>query len=512
MGYPASAIQDSSPLLDRFAALLDRAPSMVWIASLDGQCVFVNGRWLEYSGRTLDQELGSGWTQGLHPDDRKACLVSFAAAVAGRLPFEADYRWMRADGTYGLIRTSAIPVAGASGELQAYVGSCSDLTHADGTTGALERASDRQRQLENERDAQIALLTSVVANINDAVVIESHDGRVLLANDAFCRLFAIDGPAHALAGAEVMRLTDGLGLPAGRLDELRRARRHAIDEAMPLANGRVLELQYAPMDVENSSARHLWQCRDITARKHVEAELHTSRQRLRDLGAREDSVREEERRRVAHMLHDELGQLLTSTKLELIPTVGLFRATAGSKDMHIADRLQAVAGLVDVAIETVQRVSAELRPATLAQLGIAEAVRYEALLFEQRTKIRCRVSVTPARFQIDPERASAVYRILVEALINVSRHAGAGAVQISLKRTAGAVVLTVRDNGRGIAPEEIDHPTTMGLLGMRERALAVGGHVRIANGGRRGGTVVSATVPLTTQTRGDTEGSGNVSA
>jgi signal transduction histidine kinase len=105
------------------------------------------------------------------------------------------------------------------------------------------------------------------------------------------------------------------------------------------------------------------------------------------------------------------------------------------------------------------------------------------------------VSVTPPKLEIDPERAIILYRILLEALTNVARHAAAGAVQISLKKDGGVVSLSVRDNGRGIAPEQIENPRTMGLLGMRERALAVGGDVRITSGGGRG-TIVMAIVPV----------------
>ena len=220
-----------------------------------------------------------------------------------------------------------------------------------------------------------------------------------------------------------------------------------------------------------------------------------SRQRLRDLVAHEESVREEERRTVARMLHDELGQLLTSIKLELGGATELVRSRRAHYSAAVVDRLQSAGGLLDVSLATVQRVSARVRPAMLGPLGFAEALRYEALLFETRTKIRCRVSVSPPKLEIDPERASILYRILLEALTNVARHAAAGAVQISLKKDGGVVSMSVRDNGRGIASEQIENPRTMGLLGMRERALAVGGDVQITSGGGRG-TVVMATMPL----------------
>jgi len=467
---------------------------MMWMANPAGQCVYVNERWLSFRGRALDQELGEGWADGVHPDERGACLSSLAEAAAARMPFETKYRCLRADGVYRLIRASVIPVAAAAGGLEGYVGSCVDVTEQRTTPD--QRDVDREKQLERERDAHSLLLKSLVAHMNDGVVVESEDGRVLLVNEAFCRLFLLTDPPDTLLGADVRRLTAGsLGPANALLDELRQVGGRIESHAVRLADGRVFELEYSPMAGDERSAAHVWQYRDITARTHFEAELNVSRQRLRDLVAHEEAVREEERRAVARMLHDELGQLLTSIKLELGGATELIRSRRAHYSAAVVDRLQSAGGLLDVSLATVQRVSARVRPAMLGPLGFAEALRYEALLFETRTKIRCRVSVSPPKLEIDPERASILYRILLEALTNVARHAAAGAVQISLKKDGGVVSLSVRDNGRGIAPEQIENPRTMGLLGMRERALAVGGDVRITSGGGRG-TVVMAIVPL----------------
>ena len=467
---------------------------MVWMANARGECVYVNGRWLSFRGRALEQELGSGWADGLHPDDRSACLSSLAEAVAAGMPFESTYRYLRADGVYRLIRTSVIPVAAAAGAVEGFVGSCVDVTSQPAAIDL--RDPDREKQLERERDAHSLLLKSLVAHMNDGVVVESEDGRVLLVNEAFCRLFSVSDPPDTLVGADVRNLTAGsLGDANALLDELRRDGGRIESHTVRLADGRVFELEYSPMAGDARSAAHVWQYRDITARTHFEAELNVSRQRLRDLVAHEEAVREEERRTVARMLHDELGQLLTSIKLELAGATELIRSSRADYSTAVVDRLQSAGGLLDVSLATVQRVSARVRPAMLGPLGFAESIRYEALLFETRTKIRCRVSVSPPKLEIDPERASILYRILLEALTNVARHAAAGAVQISLKKDGGVVSLSVRDNGRGIAPDQIENPRTMGLLGMRERALAVGGDVRITSGGGRG-TVVMAVVPL----------------
>ena len=461
---------------------------MVWIADVDGRCIFTNRRYSTFAGRTLEQESGLIWTALLHPDDRDACLSAYLEAHEARIPFHASQRWRRSDGVYRLVEVSAVPVFDPSGQLQGFAGLCSDVTDQGEAATALARISAH---------AQLAVTNAdeMIANMNDAVLVESDNGRVVLANEAFCRLFQLDTPPQELTGMEADRLTKQLNPAAVRLDKMKKRRRRSVGEEIRLTDGRVLELHYAPVAHDGAAGLHLWQYRDITARKRFEAELHLSRQRLRNLAARDEAVREEERRSAARMLHDELGQLLTSVKLEVAAAVDMFRERPDEQTWPVVDRLQSAAGLLDVSIKTVQRVSAKLRPTPLPEMCISDAIRWEALLFEQRSRIRCRVGVTPPKLEVDSERSAVLYRIVLEALTNVVRHADASAVQISLKKASGVVFLSVRDNGRGIAPEEVDNPATMGLLGMRERALGVGGDVRITRNSR-GGTTVMVILPL----------------
>ena len=230
-------------------------------------------------------------------------------------------------------------------------------------------------------------------------------------------------------------------------------------------------------------------------RASAETELEDSRRRLRELTAHLERVREEERRSLAQALHDEVGQTLTSVRLELAAAIDELRRSAGAPTLDFVDRLQAAVGLVDVSIDTIRRVSTALRPPMLDEFGLVPAVRWEAAVFEQRTKIRCRVQATPARIELPTSHVTVLYRILLEALTNVARHAHAGAVDIRLRRRARAVLMEVRDNGRGITRQQSANPRTMGLLGMRERALSIGGEMHVA-AARGGGTAVSVVLPV----------------
>jgi signal transduction histidine kinase len=238
---------------------------------------------------------------------------------------------------------------------------------------------------------------------------------------------------------------------------------------------------------------HIWQFRDITNRKKEEEELRASRHRIRDLSAHLEAAREEERRELARALHDEIGQLLTGIRLEVAAAVQKFQDSRLPENFAVVDRLQAAVGLIDLSISTVQRISTALRPPILDHLGLIASIRWEAAVFERRTGIRSRVSSVPAGLETRTH-ITVFYRILLEALANVARHANAGTVWIQVRQKPNRLIMEVRDNGRGISDEAIANPQTMGLLGMRERALSVGGDVRVTRL-PSGGTSVLVNLP-----------------
>jgi len=215
---------------------------------------------------------------------------------------------------------------------------------------------------------------------------------------------------------------------------------------------------------------------------------------LRQLSQRIEAVREEERARVARALHDELGQLLTSTKLDLMWLCERLRHAEARPSLPLVNKLQSLAGLVEIAIATVQRITTDLKPPVLDHLGLEAALEWEATKFQARTGIRCRISSRLGSRELDAARATAVFRIAQESLTNVARHAHAGAVRLSLRHVKGNVVLEVQDNGRGITEAERNDRRSVGLLGMRERAHLLGGEVRITGVPGRG-TRVFVSIP-----------------
>jgi signal transduction histidine kinase len=215
----------------------------------------------------------------------------------------------------------------------------------------------------------------------------------------------------------------------------------------------------------------------------------------RTLSFRLETAREEERARLARELHDELGQVLTSLKLEFTWLVGELGRSQPKPGIQLVNKLQSLVGLIEVSIQSVRHISGELRPAVLDHLGLAEAIQWEAGRFEARTGIRCRVTSRLKREIADRARALALFRILQEALTNVVRHAHAGAVRITLNDRGRLMTLVVKDNGRGITKTELSGVNAIGLLGIHERARLIGGRVTIA-GVQGRGTTVTVQVPI----------------
>jgi signal transduction histidine kinase len=341
------------------------------------------------------------------------------------------------------------------------------------------------------------LLHSIINHVRGGVLIETSDRVVLLINQACCDLFAIGASPLSLRGMPASDISPALAAAMEAAPPPPESADACERSVYPFktAGGLTVECCYTLVRLDANAAVHVWQFHDASETRGRDLELEASRQRLRELTAHLEDVREEERRSLAQALHDEVGQTLTSVRLELSAAIDQFRRSGGVPTVDAIDRLQAAVGLVDLSLDMVRRVSKALRPPLLDQFGLVPAVKWEAAVFEQRTGIRCRVDANPKRFGLPPSHVTVLYRILLEALTNVARHAHASAVDIRLRAEPAWVAMEVQDNGRGITDAEAANDRTMGLLGMRERALSVGGEVTIS-GTRHGGTRVSIRLPL----------------
>ncbi|MDX2031610.1 MAG: histidine kinase [Blastocatellia bacterium] len=226
-------------------------------------------------------------------------------------------------------------------------------------------------------------------------------------------------------------------------------------------------------------------------RRKAERDLKDSYERIRLLAAHLQEVREEERKRISRDVHDELGGMLTGLKID----IQRLASELAKLSPPLAARTGEMLGMVDETVQTVRRIATDLRPGVLDNLGLSAAIEWQAKDFQTRTKIYCELAIPFEQVQLDNDRSTAVFRIFQEALTNITRHANATRVSISLNAQNGHLQLKVQDNGKGITENELNNSKSLGLLGMRERASMFGGNVEITGAPFRG-TLLTLEMPV----------------
>ncbi|MGH7628672.1 MAG: PAS domain-containing sensor histidine kinase [Gemmatimonadales bacterium] len=395
---------------------------------------------------------------------------------AGRLHIETDER--RLDGQPIWVEGDYLCLYAPDGRIMGHFGIQRDITARRQAEEALRFSEEKFAKAFRASPLRVCISTL-------------EEGRFVDVNEAFLRDFGLT--REQVIG----RRSADLGLwddPAER-----RTLREALER-----DGSVHELEFrgatrGRAEITSLSAE-LIQVRgeacilavatDITDRRRQEDEIRRSREELRALAARLQSVREDERTRISREVHDELGQALTGLRLDFSWLKGRLKDRP-----ELAERVQSAVSRIDGTIDTVRRIATELRPSVLDHLGLVAAVEWQAQEFEKRTGITVRLELSSAHPAVDDARATTVFRILQESLTNVARHASATRVEIALALGPDAVTLQVADDGRGISEAERTALRSLGLVGIRERAIACGGECTIE--GRAGqGTTVTARIPL----------------
>lgn len=343
---------------------------------------------------------------------------------------------------------------------------------------AAEHADQEEKRRENE---------TAFAAMAEGAMITDADGTILWINDAFCRIYGYE--RDEIIGQNPRLLKSGRHAPDfyRKLWDTLTTQGHWRGEVWNRRkNGEIfpeeLSIQALRDDLGNT-LRYISIFSDITERKRNEAELQQHQQRLeesekrlRELAGFLQTVREEERTRIARELHDELGQALTALRFDL----GWLRGKCSSNDSlgnPAAERVGAALGVVEQSIISLRRISEDLRPAMLDSLGLAAALEHHVAQFTQRSGIPCHLQMNREEFELEGNLATTVFRIVQEALTNVARHAEASEVSIVIDETEDGIHLRVTDDGKGFAVTK--GKKTFGVLGMRERAAMLGGTLDI---------------------------------
>jgi len=215
-------------------------------------------------------------------------------------------------------------------------------------------------------------------------------------------------------------------------------------------------------------------------------ELSRSREELRELSRHQQTLREDEQKRIARDIHDELGQMLTGLKLDIHLLRKKVDAISGN---GISAALDDLSSHVDSTIGSVRRIASELRPSILDDFGLVAALEWQAGEFERKAGIECSFVSTVDGVDIEPEAGAAIFRIAQEAFTNVARHADATKVEVTVSAANDELFVNIKDNGRGIDLDRLQKKRTLGIIGMRERARLIGASLHIRPRAVEGTTV-----------------------
>ncbi len=259
-----------------------------------------------------------------------------------------------------------------------------------------------------------------------------------------------------------------------------------------LVNGQLKWLrERAELDFDSQGRflRAVGTSQDITELKEIERDLEHSRSRLRLLYARREKAREEERKRIAREVHDELGQMLTALRMQ----ISLMRLRFADGNAELAAKIQDTMVLLDKTIEVTRDVATSLRPSAI-EMGIVPALEWQIKKFSDQSGIACDFIHPENGLDMDEECAMAVFRIVQESLTNVLKHSAADKVKISIGIEAGHYCLEIFDNGRGFDASDARKTQSFGLIGIQERSIMLGGATEIL-GSPEAGTAVRVRIP-----------------
>ena len=470
----------------RFRNMADTAPVMIWISGPDKLCTYFNKQWLDFTGRTIEQELGNGWAEGVYRDDFDRCLEIYNSAFDRKEPFRMEYRLRRADGQFRWVYDSGTPRFSSDRQFLGYIGSCIDIADRKEAEDAVRATKDELRLI---ADALPVLVSEVDKNgyyrFNNLAYehwfghpsdqITGHHMREVLGEAVWDRIQS--QVADALSGQEVH-----------------------YEDFLPYRHGgpRWVSVSGIPTrDADGEVNGFVSLVADITESRRAE-------EALRDLSGRLINAQEEERSRVARELHDDLSQRMAVLSIGLEQIAQQIPGAPGNLQGRIQD-LQTKAQEISTEIH---RLSYQLHPSKLDHLGLASAVKsfcaehsaHHGLSIEFRQK------GFPA--PLPQDITLCVFRIVQESLHNVARHSGARGAQVVLEKTDQEVRLSVSDLGCGFDTDSNQMTSGLGFIGMRERLRLVGGELSIRSRPSHG-TQIEVSVPLAKRAKRASVGSSS---
>lgn len=512
----------------RFRILADTVPQVIWTNDADGRADYFNGRWYDYSSLSYDESAVLGWQVIAHPDDAPASVERWQQALAAGGMFDTEYRLRRADGVYRWHIGRNVPLRDSDGQIVGWFGTATDIKDLKQAEAARRESDERFRLLvEGARDYAMFLLDSdnritfwsagaervfgwseAEALGQPGAIIFTPEDRHRGAMEQELRTALTDGSmvdrrwhvrkdgTRLFLDGVLIRLDDHDGQLRGFVKIGRDATvQHQAQEAVQRARDE-LELRVKERTAELAAANQALR-QEITERRQLEAQRAILMERI-------ITAQESERQRLAHELHDTLGQFLSTLNLRL----SMLHSAEGILPT-VSDELGRLGALANQIDHEVDRLTMELRPPVLGHLGLADALRSYTEEWSATSGIPVEMLITGLDdHRLAPATETMAYRIVQEALSNVLKHAQATAVSVIVERTPNMLRVIVEDNGVGFERSQRTPDGTggrqVGLIGMLERATLAGGEMTIESA-PGAGTTIYLQIPLN---EGHTEGHG----
>jgi PAS domain S-box-containing protein len=459
----------------RFRLVADTAPVLIWMAGTDKLCTYFNKPWLDFTGRSLNQEFGNGWAEGVHSEDLQRCMDTYSQAFDRREGFSMEYRLRRHDGEYRWILDIGVPRFNQERSFVGYIGTCLDLTDRKQAEEAL-RESEVRFQLAAQAGNMFAYEWDAVTD----VIVRSAESVQILGIDESEQLTGqkVLAKVHPDDREELLAAVHALSPEAPDLQVSYRLVRPDGSEFWVERNSR------AHFDQHGRLLRVVGMVADITERKLVELALANVRRQLIE-------AQEVERTRIARELHDDIGQRLALLAVELEQ----LRQDSADLPAEIRNRVSGLQRSTTAIATDIQSLSHELHSSKLDYLGVVAAMRGFCQEFGEQTKVKVDFKSHDVPSHLSRDVSLCLFRVLQESLHNSAKHSGARHVEVQLWGTPEGIHLAVSDSGAGFDRLGVKENRGLGLISMEERLKLLKGALSIESQPKRG-TTIHARVPL----------------
>lgn len=460
---------------NRLRTIFETEPECIKLLSRKNELLDMNPAGLAMIEADSLEEVKGKSILGIVAAKFKKSFAKLTQDVFEGKPGTMEFEIIGLKGTHRFMETHAVPFKNTNGEIISLLGVTRDVTE--------------KKKIEIEIKQNEEKYKTLVEQAIDAIALYDETGKVLDVNTGSVNLLGYTKEELIGMSLKEILTEEEIVLNPVRYDILQKGKSTIKQRRMRRKDSSIVETEVRSQRLPDG--RFLSVIRDLTERIEAERELTESYEAIRNLTAHIQNIREEERTSIAREIHDELGQQLTVLKMD----VSWLRKKMGVSDEVVKHKFIDLIAMLDETVNTVRRISSELRPSLLDDLGLVAAMEWQLGEFEKRSGLNASFIHSGEDLQLPDLIRTALFRIFQESLTNVARHADADLVTVTITKKNDKLVLSIADNGKGFDKQKVSEKKTLGILGMKERVLMIGGEYEIkSNLGQ--GTEVFVQIPL----------------